>query len=262
MKKYLSVFLVTVLLCLLPACNNTALKTSNKQVDLCSQIAKSLSVNEIDKAVSTSHQLVQPLSDEEKSIIMDALAQRINNRMKTFTQSFGSTESLISEDIIQEIEKYKTIVTNVGITSSDNTNINDYLNQVSLLSEYKKYNDYWIYYYATIDDWDKANQYWEYACDSYSDYMKEQHLNKALNKFNICLTETYNYSSSSFGITETRNFLQIYVDKINYYFSTGSDMSIDYDVLSDYENANNEFVTQTKIFTKKIEALPTSVYYN
>ena len=235
---------------------------SGGQMELCSQIEKSLSVNEIDKAVSLSLQLEKPLSLEEKNTVMNALTQRINNRMRNFTKSFGSTNSLISDEILNEIEKYQKIINNVGISSSDNTNVDDYLSQVSNLKKYSKYNDYWIYYYATTDDWNSANRYWEYACDSYSDYMKNQHLSKALNHFNTCLSRTYDYSSSSFGISEARDFLQIYIDKINYYYNTGNDMSIDYTIVSRYENATDEFIRETKDFVNKIESLPTSVYYN
>ncbi len=231
-------------------------------MDICLQIEKSLSVNEIDKAVALSDQLGKPLTKEEKYTVMNALVQRINNRMRTFLNSFGSQDCLISNDIIEEIDKYQKIVNNVGVTSSDNTNVSDYLTQVSNLRMYSKYNDYWSYYYETIDDWNSANQYWEYACDSYSDYLISENLYKALNHFNICLSTTYNYSSSNFGILEARDFLQLYVDKINYYFSTGNDMTIDYSIVSAFESISNEFTIQSREFLNKIESLPTSVYYN
>lgn len=237
------------------------IETSGNQTDLCLQIEKSLSYNEIDKAVTLSAQLQQPLTAEEKNIVMTALVQRINNRIPSFVRSFGSTECLISNDIIREVNKYIKITNNIGISSADDTNVDDYLTQVYNLKEYKKYNDYWVYYYATLDDWNSANQYWGYACDSYSDYMRNQHLSKALNYFSSCLSSTYDYSSSSFGIIETRNFLQIYVDKINYYYSTGNDMSIDYTVVNEYENATDEFFRETNNFVDKIESLPISVYY-
>lgn len=237
------------------------IEVSGKQTELCRQIEKSLSYNEIDKAVTLSTQLQQPLTVEEKNIVMTALTQRINNRIPVFAESFGSAEYLISDDVIEEIEKYMKITDNVGISPSDNSNINDYLNQVYNLKEYSKYNDYWNYHYATLDDWDSANRYWGYACDSYSDSMKNQHLSKALNHFSNCLSRTYSYNSSSFGFPETRNFLQIYIDKINYYYRTGNDMSIDYGVVNEYENVTSEFFRETNEFVSKINTLPTSVYY-
>lgn len=279
MKKILSLLLVIsfVFSCvaLLSSCNDetnysqpdTSQNTENPpeskgQMELCEKIAKSLSVNEIDKAVTLSSQLVKPLNAEEKSVIMKALTQRINNRMNTFKKSFGSKQSLISDDILTEIGKYQSIVDNVGITDNDNTNVANYLSQVSALKAYSKYNDYWVYYYATTDDWNLANQYWNSACDSYSDYMKNQHLTKSLNHFNTCLSRTYDYDSKSFGIKEARDFLQIYVDKINYYFDTGKDLSIDYTKVSAYEKATQEFLSKTTEFANKIEALSTSVYYD
>ena len=246
------------------ACDNNASTSSDSksQMELCEQIAKSLSTNEIDKAVTKSSELVKPLSQEEKTTVMDALVDRINNRMKTFSKSFGSTESLISEDILEEVEKYKKIALNLGVTSSDNTNVLDYLNQVSQLKAYSKYNDYWAFYNAALDDWNKANQYWEYATDSYSDYMITQHLNKSLNYFNQCINQTYNYSSSSFGILETRKFLQLYVDKINYYLNTGYDLQIDYDIVNKFEAVNDEYLEKGREFTNKVASFPTAVYYD
>lgn len=279
MKKILSLLLTVSLtfscVVLLSSCNDETKSLqpdisqsaknspeSKTQMELCEKIEKSLSVNEIDKAVSLSSQLVKPLNAEEKSVIMEALIQRVNNRMNFFAKSFGSKQTLISNDILTEIGKYQTIVDNVEITDSDNTNIVDYLERVSALKVYSKYNDYWAYYYAITDDLNSANLYWSYACDSYSDYMKNQHLTKSLNHFKTCLSRTYDYNSTSFGIKEARDFLQIYVDKINYYFNTGKDLSIDYVKVSKYENATEEFSSKTTEFVKKIEALPTSVYYD
>ena len=273
MKKLPIIVLVLLALLCFVACNDVtsspdaASNTENSnqpqgQMELCERIAKSLSVNEIDKATTLSSQLVKPLTSEEEATIMNALVQRVNNRMSVFSKSFGSKESLISDDILNEIDKYQTILNYVGITNNDNTNIGDYLSQVSALKVYSKYNDYWIYYYATTDDWNSANQYWNYACDSYSDYMKNQHLTKSLNHFNTCLSRTYDYNSASFGIKEARDFLQIYVDKINYYFDTGKDLSIDYAKVSAYEKVTEEFLSKTTEFVNKLKSLPTSVYYD
>ena len=239
---------------------------STEQLELCEKISRSLSTNEIEKAVSLSFQLVQPLSSQEEAVVMKALSQRINNRMKTFANSFGSKDILISEDILAEINNYQTIVDNTGTANNDNTNIPDYLSKVSALKEYVHYNDYWEYFYLTIDDWNKANQYWSSACDSFSEHMKNQYLTKALNHFNVCLEKTYDYATSSFGIDETRGLLTLYVDKINYYFATGKDLVINPEIMSAYteayEKVTKEFVSQTTEFARKVEGLQTAVYYD
>lgn len=232
------------------------------QMELCQQIERCISANEIDEAVNLSSQIQGSLKTDEKRLVMDALINRINNRMKVFQKDFGSTKSLISDDVIQEVWKYKRIIANIGITSADNTNVLNYLDKVYDFKNYNKYNDYWAYFCEVTDDWDDANRYWEYACDSYSDSVKYQHLAKAKNYFSQCLSAAYDYSASSFGIVETRAFLQIYIDRINYYYETGSDMSFDYSVVYEYESITEEFIGKAEEFFDKVDALPTSVYFN
>ena len=120
MKKVLAVFLISFMLFCYVSCNDVpkvseddtpvSIESDNEsqgQVELCERIAKSLSVNEIDKASNLSAQLVKPLTSEEKVIVMNALVQRINNRMWTFSKSFGSKQGLISDEVLAEIEKYQ-----------------------------------------------------------------------------------------------------------------------------------------------------------
>ena len=167
---------------------------------------------------------------------------------------------MVSNDVVKEIEYYQTIVNNAGISSSDNTNVHEYINKVAQVIEYEKYNDYWSYSDATADDLKYANFYFNQACDSLLDSIKSSCLSISLNHFNSCLNMSYNYDYSSFGISESQDFLQLYIDKINYYFETGRDMELNYEVIYAYESMVNEYKSVVDEVISLKNSLPTYVY--
>ena len=71
---------------------------------------------------------------------------------------------------------------------------------------------------------------------------------------------SYNYDYSSFGISESQDFLQLYIDKINYYFETGRDMELNYEVIYAYESMVNEYKSVVDEVISLKNSLPTYVY--
>lgn len=273
MKRYLmsvAVFLMFVTSLFLTACGGNVDQTNGTdgvgekqdgQEAICERIAQNLSTNNVAMAVEISEGLQQPLSSKEKKIVMQAMEKRINNKIKTFLTSFASNSGLVSKDTIEEIKQYKKIVTAVGISSSDYTNIDDYIEGILALEKYEKYDDLWSYYQYETSTWNEANTYWEYATSSYSDYTRDLYLNKALASFNDCVRGGKRYNQNSFGITEVINFAQHYVDKIEYFFSTGNDLSVDNYIVNAYSRTQTEFTEKSREFVDELEKLPTSVYY-
>lgn len=265
MKKGVSVlfviFIIISIMSLFSGCIANKSIDANNQSKLCEKIAQNLSVNEIDMAAELSYSLEAPLSDENKSIIMQALEKRLNNRIESILKSFASTYCLVSEETISEVELYKTIITNVGITDSDYTNIDDYIESVLALESYKKYNDIWSFWEVALGDWNNGNQYWENAVSSYSDYMINTNLEKSLDSFNSCVNIAENYNQSSFGISEAKNMAAAYVYKIEYYFDTGNDLTVDNYTLESFSLSQDEFNKESNNFLNELRTLPISVYY-
>lgn len=276
MRKIVSLCLVMCIgwsgLTLLIACDNSdgkivqsgasnAGEMASNQMDLCLQIERSLSANEIDKAVTLSTQLYWPLTEEEEATIMNALVKRINGRITAVVKSFGSNKGLISDEILEEIKKYRIISAYVGDIDPSKTNVNDYLDQVISLEVYRKYNDCWALMTSITEDCENANMYWDLAVDSYLDSIRREHLAKALRYYQKCLDKVNDYNWESFGNAEAYDMFRCYVDEISCYLNTGNDMYIDYSISQAFDEVMDEFTEKAQEFIDKAQALPTQVYY-
>lgn len=230
-----------------------------ERVSMFVQISSSLKDGDVPHASYLSGQLEEHLTDFEKAYIMNMLVPIINTRLSDIALNVVQKKAIITNDIIYKFMAYQNIVNSIGVKYSDDTNVRNVLSKVIGLRDYTQYNDIFRFLTGSEDYVEKWAQYSNLAFDSFTDYMRAQYFEKALYYCNMLINQTYNYDTSSYGISATRNYYQWYANKIENYLYNGGNITTN--EKKDY----NEMMSAMEVAKEglsKIKDLPTEVYYN
>ncbi len=258
MKKIFSILMLLVIVISLVGCSGG--ESPFEDTSKYEKIAQNIECGEIDKAVNLCTEIEGEVSQKGKDIVMNALKVKLNSKITSTTTSFFQENQMIDNDVIAEYKQYKKIVDAMSLSTQDYTNIDTYIDTVISTEKYDKYGELWCLWKDMQGDMDDGNTYYDRAVNSYSDYMRESHAEKARNSFRSCLSMCNNYDINAFGIRETYNFLDNYVSELNDYLN-GGECSVSTYLAEEWQSKQDEASEKWLELTNLLKKLPTTLYY-
>ena len=231
----------------------------NNEVHAVKKIIQSIEDGDLRHAADFASE-VDNFSKNDKQKIINALAECINKDHLNAVSSFANKNTFISETTISKFERYLQLINSINITDNDDTSVDDYVYSILTLNEYSEYNDLWTYYNESKEYWEDGNYYFNLATNTNSDYIKKDYLNKAKEKYNMCITIIDNYSYFSYGIAENYSMASTYIDVIDAHLSSRTITFPIADTADDYRIVMNKLSTAGTEVLSVLKGLPSNVY--
>lgn len=207
MKRLLAIILTVFFFANLVACNESSIKSSietNSNNDY-KQVVTCIEANDLERAVTLCAELSEVEISAGNDEIFNAIVDRLNAQLNE-NAWFSTKYYIIEQHTIDDFKKYKTLLTHIGITSSDVTNALDFVNVILESEQYITYNDFHNFEYVHGNDITNALNYISQA-NSYSTLeiitsYYELAYQSMLKAYNGCKNE----SRASFGMKEASDF--------------------------------------------------------
>lgn len=145
MKKWLPLIATFAMIITSPACSSNVDNVDERNIDdidkhTVENIILRIEADELDSAISLIETMDEETLSTGKSEILNAVIQELNPYLN-FNSWVSTAYSFVDERVIQDIEKYQTIVNMLSL-NPDESNVDDFIAKALQLKQYTKQNTY------------------------------------------------------------------------------------------------------------------------
>lgn len=252
MKKLLYSLFFFYLLFLLTSCSSIADKEAIKNT------ITRIEADELDSAIIIMKNMSEKTLLSAKEDILNAVIDEVSVCLG-FNNWIGTDYHLVDDEVINDLEKYQTIVKMLNL-DADDSNVDDFIENALELKKYTKLNTY--HSKGGAEDYAEITKVMSQAASCNTRSVANKYFQKA---YDICMLAYWKFDGNAdYGMVETADFYYQQSIQINAIIDQKSPTSVQN---NEYERAHDEFkrlaqehADSYNYIIKIVESFPRSLY--